>query len=341
MPNRGRPRKNKEIPLSEESKKKVEKGLQEAKEGKISPLEPNDLVEKNNIQISQERRDKLNSVLREINKVNPDSVKYANTLEEKGRQSFGYKCLDKLTGGGILCGNFTTIWGSKGCGKSTIAYKMIATAQKEGKIACYLDIERSYDPIWAKKFGVNVEDLVIVSIKTAEEALDTIIKLCREKVVDLIILDSIQGLTPKQENYQGKGEKERSVEDDSMALLARKLSQFFRMAAAPVSDAKCAILLIGQARMDLGSFIKMDTLSGGHALMHNSRLILRVRRGQKADAPSEKVETEELTETGKKRKETVLLGFDLVIHVDKSQINGCTEGQELHLPFYYDGGIKE
>ncbi len=302
---------------------------------------PNPLVDQNNNQISQERKNRLNATLREINKVLPDSVKYANTIEIKERMSFGYKCLDKLTNGGILCGNFTTLWGSKGCGKSTIAYKMIATAQKNGKIAAYLDIERSYDPTWAAKFGVNTEELVYIACETAEQILDVILKLTREKVVDLIVLDSIQGLTPHGENYAGKGEKEKSVEDDTMALLARKLSQFFRMAAAPVSNAKCAVLLIGQARMDLGSFIKMETLSGGHALLHNSRLILRVRRGQGSDAPSEKVATGEVNEKGKEIRETVKLGFDLVVHVNKSQITGCTEGDEIHVPFYYKGGIKE
>jgi protein RecA len=328
-------------------KNKAEIALEIVRKQECSPVNEhsqivnNPLIEKNNIQISQERKDKLNQTLREINKIIPDSVKYAKDIEVKERQSFGYKCLDKLTGGGIIRGNFTTIWGSKACGKSTIAYKMIATAQKEGKIATYLDIERSYDPLWAAKFEVNVNDLVIVNIETAEQALDTIIKLCREDVIDLIVLDSIQGLTPKQENYAGKGEKERSVEDDSMALLARKLSQFFRMAAAPVSKAKCAILLIGQARMDLSSFIKLETLSGGHALLHNSRLILRCRRGQGADAPTEKKETGKITEKGKPEMKSVPIGFDCVIHVNKSQIQGCTEGDEIHVPFYYKDGIKE
>jgi len=325
-------------PLSEESRKLVEQGLQEAKEGK---LEANPLVEKNNTQISDERKQKLNAVLREINKVMPGSVQYAKDIEVKERQSFGYKCLDKLTGGGIIRGNCSVIWGSKGCGKSTIAMKMIATAQKEGKIAAYLDVERSYDPVWAKRFGVDTENLVYIVCQTAESVMDTVIKLCKEKVVDLIILDSVQGLSPKGEQVEGKSEKPRSLEDDTMALLARKLSQFFRIATPAISDAKCAVLMIGQARMDLSSFIKMETLSGGHALMHNSRLILRCRRGQKTDAPSEKVETGELNEKGKAIKETVQLGFDLVVHVDKSQIQGCTEGQEIHLPFYYDGGIKE
>jgi recombination protein RecA len=212
---------------------------------------------------------------------------------------------------------------------------MIAEAQKKGKLVTYLDVERSYDPIWAKNFGVNTDDLSIVQIDTAEQALDIIIKLCRENVADLIVLDSIQGLTPKGENVAGKGEKEKSVEDDTMALLARKLSQFFRMSTAPVSNAKCAVLLIGQARMDLGSFIKLETLSGGHALMHYSRLILRVRRGQGVDAPVRKFKDE----NGRTKEQK--LGFDLVVHVNKSQVQGCTELSEIHVPFLFDSGIVD
>jgi recombination protein RecA len=337
----GKNKTHKEIPLSEESRKKVEKGLQEAKEGKISLLEPNDLVEKNNIQISQERRDKLNTTLREINKIIPDSVKYANTIEERERLSFGYRCMDKLTNGGIMMGSYTTIWGSKGVGKSTIAYKLIATTQKQGKVVVYIDMERSYDPIWAKSFGVDTENLVYIQTKEAEETLDVVIKLCREKVADLIVLDSLHGMSPHGEQYTGKADKERSLVDDTMALLARKLSQFFRMATPFVSEAKCAILLIGQSRLDLGSFIKCEVLSGGHALAHNSRLILRLRRGQKADGEFEKKETGDIDEKGKKVIEKIQTGFSLVIHVEKSQVRGCTEGNEIATIFNYKEGIKE
>ena len=200
-------------------------------------------------------------------------------------------------------GSYTTIWGSKGVGKSTIAYKAIATAQKEGKIACYIDMERSYDGSWAQSFGVDTENLVYIQTKEAEETLDVVIKLCREKVVDLIVLDSLHGMSPRGEQYEGRANKERSVADDSIALLARKLSQFFRMATPYVADSKCAVLLIGQSRLDLGSFIKCEVLSGGHALFHNSRLILRLRRGQKADGEFEQVETGEVNEKGKPVKE--------------------------------------
>ena len=113
------------------------------------------------------------------------------------------------------------------------------------------------------------------------------------------------------------------------------------MATPYIADAKCALLLIGQARMDLGSFIKMETLSGGHALMHNSRLILRIRRGQGVDAPTEKRPSGKLTEKGKPEMKSVPIGFDAVIHVNKSQIQNCTEGDEIHVPFLYKSGIQE
>jgi len=289
-----------------------------------------------------ERKEKLKGVMRDINKnIDGAKVDYANTIGVRERQSFGYKCLDKLTGGGIERGNCSVIWGSKGCGKTTIALKLIATAQKEGKIAAYLDVERSYDSVWAKSFGVDTENLIYIVCPTAEAVMDTIIKLCKEKVVDVIVLDSIQGLSPHGEQYEGKADKERSVQDDTMALLARKLSQFFRMAMPYISDAKCALLLIGQARMDLGSFIKVETLSGGHALLHNSRLILRIRRGQGVDAPKEKRPTGKITEKGKDEMESIAVGFDVVIKVQKSQIQGCTEGDEVHVPFYSKDGIHE
>lgn len=341
MAKRGRPKKTTNIPLSEESRKKVEKGLQEAKEGKIEKID----LEKELKPLTKEqleRREKLKGVMREINKnIGGANVNYANTIEVKERQSFGYKCLDKLTGGGIIRGNCNVIWGSKGCGKTTIALKLAATAQKEGKIVAYLDVERSYDPVWAKSFGVDTESLVYVICPTAEAVMDTVIKLCKEKVVDVIILDSVQGLSPHGEQYEGKADKERSVQDDTMALLARKLSQFFRMATPAISDAKCALLLIGQARMDLGSFIKMETLSGGHALMHNSRLILRLRRGQKADGEFEKKETGDIDEKGKKVIEKIQTGFALVVHVNKSQIQDCVEGDEITVTFNYKEGIRE
>jgi RecA/RadA recombinase len=346
--------KNKLVPLSEESKKRVEKGLQEAKEGKIERI---DLSEnpgnKDNetqtpvikVELTKEeleRKEKLNSVLKGINKnLGKESIKYANTIEERKRIPFKQKCLNKLTGGGVPEGTYTTIWGGKGCSKTTIVLDLIAEAQGMNKTCAYVNGERSYDPVWAKKRGVDTDKLIVIDVETIEEGLDVVIKLCREKVADLIIFDSIHGLAPKGELYEGKAEKEKSVAQDTMALRARKMTQFFEMATAFVAEAKCAVVLIAQSRMDLSGFIKLEHLTGGHALMHFSRLIMRVRRGQKADAPTEKRKTGKITEKGKDEMEDVQIGFDLVVHIDKSQIPGCTEGDEIHVSFNYKEGIKE
>jgi protein RecA len=361
MANRGRPRKNKE--LSTETKQKVEQGLQEVKEEKIitpskeevkEMLTPNPkIIAPKNELISegigkplsvkrQEKKDKLNNVLRDLNKkLGKNSIKYADTIEVRERISFGHSSIDKLTGGGVPEGQVITIWGSKGTGKTTVILDLIASAQKNGKQCVYINGERSYDPVYAKKRGINTDELAVVDVNTLEDGLDVILKLCRESVADLIIFDSLHGLAPHGELYAGKAEKEKSVADDTMALRARKLSQFFEMANAPIAEAKCAIVMIGQSRMDLSGFVKLETLTGGHALLHGSRLILKFRRGQKADAPTEKRPTGALTEKGKPEIEDIQIGFDFVIRVEKSQIEGCIEQSEIHLPFLYELGIKD
>lgn len=327
----GRHKTNCDCEKCKNKKKKIEKDLVD------KPIENVEELSKDKI----EKKNKLKSILREINKSGKAEIQFANEIEDKGRISFGYKCLDDLTGGGMPKGTYTTVWGSKGCGKSTIAYKAIASLQKQGLTAVYIDMERSFSKIWAEHFGVNTEDLIYVATKEAEDTLDVVIRLCREKVCDLIVLDSLHGMSPHGEQYKGKADKERSVSDDSMALLARKLSQFFRMATPYVSDSKCAVLLIGQSRVDLGSFVKCEVLSGGNALAHNSRLILRVRRGQKVDGEFKKVETGDVNAKGKPVYEKVQTGFSLVVKVEKSQVEKCIENNNIHTVFNYENGIVE
>jgi recombination protein RecA len=357
---RGRPKgsKNKKlVPLSEESLKKVEKGLKEAGEGKIERIDLDKELKKEEPILTpeqKERREKLHRVMGDINKdIKGADINFANTYPIRERQSFGYKCLDKLTNGGIPRGLFSTIWGSKGCSKTTIAIKMVAAAQREGKLVAWIDAEHSYDKEWAFKFGVIQEELAYERPETAEGALDTIIRLVREQVVDLIVLDSIHSLCPKGQLYEGKTDTIKSTGKDTQALRARKLTQFFEMSIDAVSKAKCAVLLIAQSREEIGEFFKIEKLTGGHALLHNSRIIMRVRRGQGVDCPSEII----ITDKPKKDKEgnilkdkkgnikyeteTKKLGFDLVAHIDKSQVQGCTELSEIHVPFYFKEGIKE
>jgi recombination protein RecA len=236
--------------------------------------------------------------------------------------------LNKITGGGAPCGRFSVIWGSKGSGKTTNCYDLVANAQEQGKTCLWIDFERSFDPIWATAQGVNVDDLVLApAFSNAEEAMDMIMTLTKTQAIDLIIIDSIQGLSPMGEQETKKG-VERSMADDTMALLARKLSQFFRMSAGKVAESDCTVVMIGQTRMDLGGYITLEKLSGGNALEHWSSLTLHVRRGPKADAPTRKEDGKDITD-----------GFDMVCRVDKSKV-GADEGKTCHVKFRFGKGIE-
>jgi len=237
--------------------------------------------------------------------------------KEIERIAFQNKELNVLTGGGIPVGRFNVIWGPKGSAKTTTALDVVKTAQGMGKIAYWIDLERSFDPKWAQTMGVDLDALLMAnSFNTAEEAMDSIINLTKKNLVDLIVIDSIQGLSPKGEQETKKG-VDKSLEDDTMALLARKLSQFFRISAAGIAQSECTVLLIGQTRMDLGGFITLEKLSGGNALEHWSSMTIHFRRGKKADAPKKAGEIE---------------GFNLVAKVDKSKV-APQEGKQTLIDF--------
>lgn len=297
-------------------------------------IQPNPLVEQNNNQINKEQDAKLKKVVSDLSKNFGHSVIHLAS-DEKPREKIEFPVpeVSKMLGGGIPYGSFSVLWGNKSCAKSTIAYNLVAQAQSQGKVCAYFDLENSFDRTWAEKNGIQLDKLLLGHFKTAEEAMDTLIKMSKEKVVDFIVLDSIQSLSPKGEQESKKG-KEKSTEDDTMALLARKLSQFFRMAAEGVYSGNVAVLLIGQARTDLGGFIKLETLSGGHALAHWSSLTVKVHRGQKADAPRYKFNV-------KGKKKELIIGFSLVIKLEKTKISGSApESTSIRIPFYYEYAFK-
>lgn len=277
-------------------------------------------------------------IMKEMNKkLGYDALSFGSSLKKRTFLPFPQARLNDLLGGGVPRGLFTCFWGGKSCGKSSDIADLAAETQRNGGVVVYCDLEHSFDIQWAEKRGIVLdgESFIYGDFSMAEDPLDAVIQFCNSQAADLIIIDSIHGLSPKNELVEGKSEKQRSVSDDSMALVARKLSQFFRMAAGPVSRANTAVVLIGQTRMDLGAFIKLETLSGGHALLHWCSIIVHQRRGQKADAPTMKVAD---PETGK--KEEVIIGFDAVFKVTKSKVTGCYEDAELHLPFYKTRGLQ-
>lgn len=282
--------------------------------------------------------DKMDSLKKLMNEVNRNAgrtvMKFASEEETPARAKFKNKYLNELTGGGFVHRRFNILWGPKSAGKTTLCYDVIAEAQKEGKICAFIDLEGTFDAKWAIHMGVDLSKLILgTGYKNAEEAMDDFIKFVKSGAVDLIVLDSVQAMSPKGEQETKKG-VEKSLEDDTMALLARKLSQFFRISASGVYESKACIILVGQARTNLGGFVAFDQLSGGHALHHWSTMTLNVRRGAKSDDPTGKFKNKE---TGK--TETEKIGFASNIKLEKRKVESKVEGTEITIPFYFDEGF--
>lgn len=296
-----------------------------------------------NYKSESERKNALKEALKEINKEHGETlVKLASEEKPKETLSTGIKAIDEFLGGGWVKGNYSVIYGKAGSGKTTFALQSIANAQKEGKICCLIDMERSFDLVRAEQLGVDLKELVLIeNCDTAEQALDIIIDLSKKKVMDFCVLDSIQALSPKGEQETKTG-KQKSIEDDTMALLARKLGQFFRQSSSAVYKGNVAVLLIGQVRTTgLGTFVVKDGLSGGMSVLHWPYQIIYIRKGQAADSPQEDYLEEIDTPDGivkKKRKRPC--GFDCVLHLQKSKSSTSKpEGTQIHVPFYFVSGF--
>lgn len=257
---------------------------------------------------------------------------------ERSTIPFKVNSVNEITSGGIPEGKFSVIWGSKGSAKTTSAYDLVANAQKKKKRCYWIDLERTFNVAWATKQGVDVKNLLLgEKFVTAEEALDSLIFLTKRNAIDFVVIDSIQGLSPEGE-HQSKQGVEKGMSDDTMALVAKKLSQFFRMSSSGVALSNCTVLLIGQTRKDLGGYVTLDKLSGGNALEHWSALTIHLRRGTKADSPAVS------SKTGNKVKpnnpDAKIIGFPLIVRVDKSKV-GPDEGKICNIKFVYGEGNCE
>lgn len=337
----------KQVSLSEESKKLIDRGLQEAKEGKIERIDLEKLAENMNYQLKQnavlnkeqeDRRAELKEVMKDINKEfkDPNMCKFAIDEPAKESLSFGMKELDEFLGGGAVYGNYVIFWGSEGVGKTTLALMQIAEAQRQGKNCVYLDLEHTLDKERMKLFGVNLEDLILIeNTDTAEQAMDIVIRLSKEKVADLIIVDSIQAMSVKEENVEGKGEKNRSMEESEIAALAKKMGKFLRRTCSAIYKGNTAIILIGQARTGgIGTFATHEELTGGRASKFFSMLTVQMRKGQGTDAPTIKIKDEEGKTKDKK------IGFSCVLIINKTKkCASKPELSELRLPYYFASGF--
>lgn len=174
--------------------------------------------------------------------------------------------------GGVPRGRVIEIFGPEASGKTTLTLHIIASLQKMGGVAAFVDAEHALDPVYAKKIGVNIDDLLISQPDTGEQALDIVDTLVRSNGVDVIVIDSVAALTPK-------AEIEGDMGDAHVGLQARLMSQALRKLTAIVSKSKTVVIFLNQTRMKIGVFFgNPETTPGGMALKFYSSVRIDIRR---------------------------------------------------------------
>lgn len=174
--------------------------------------------------------------------------------------------------GGFPKGRVVEVYGPESSGKTTLTLHMIAEVQKKGGLAAFIDAEHALDPEYAKRIGVKLEDLLISQPDNGEQALDICETLVRSNGLDLIVIDSVAALTPRNEI-------EGEMGDSHMGLQARLMSQALRKLTAIISKTNTTVIFINQIRMKIGvMFGNPETTTGGNALKFYASVRLEVRR---------------------------------------------------------------
>ncbi|MDX1916444.1 MAG: recombinase RecA [Rickettsiaceae bacterium] len=174
--------------------------------------------------------------------------------------------------GGLPKGRIIEIFGPESSGKTTLTLHAIAECQKKGGTCAFIDAEHALDPSYAKKLGVNIDELIISQPDTGEQALEIADTLVRSGAIDLVVVDSVAALTPK-------AEIEGEMGDSHMGLQARLMSQALRKLTASISKTNSIIIFINQIRMKIGvMFGSPETTTGGNALKFYASVRLDIRR---------------------------------------------------------------
>ncbi len=185
----------------------------------------------------------------------------------------GCLALDIALGvGGVPKGRIVEIYGPESSGKTTVALHIVAEAQKSGGAAAYIDAEHALDPSYAKKLGVNTDDLIISQPDTGEQGLEIAEALVRSNALDVLVVDSVAALVPR-------AEIEGDMGDSHIGLQARLMSQALRKLTGSINKSKCVVIFINQLREKIGiMFGNPETTTGGRALKFYSSLRLDIRK---------------------------------------------------------------
>jgi len=174
--------------------------------------------------------------------------------------------------GGLPRGRVVEIYGPESSGKTTLALHAIAEAQKAGGVAAFVDAEHALDPVYARKLGVDVDDLIVSQPDTGEQALEITDTLVRSGAVDILVVDSVAALVPR-------AEIEGEMGDSHVGLQARLMSQSLRKLTGSISKSKCLVVFINQLRMKIGvMYGNPETTTGGNALKFYASVRLDIRR---------------------------------------------------------------
>jgi recombination protein RecA len=196
-----------------------------------------------------------------------------NALAAVPGVSTGALSLDLALGGkGIPVGRIVEIYGPESSGKTTLALTVTAHAQKKGGVAAFIDAEHALDPSWARRLGVNVDDLLVSQPDTGEQALEICELLVRSNAVNIIVVDSVAALVPR-------AEIEGEMGDSHVGLQARLMSQALRKLTGAIAKSNCTVVFINQIREKIGvMFGSPETTTGGRALKFYSSIRIDVRR---------------------------------------------------------------
>jgi recombination protein RecA len=174
--------------------------------------------------------------------------------------------------GGLPRGRVIEIYGPESSGKTTLALHAIAEAQKVGGTAAFVDAEHALDPGYAKKLGVDIDELIVSQPDTGEQALEIVDTLVRSNAVDVLVIDSVAALVPR-------AEIEGEMGDSHVGLQARLMSQALRKLTGSISRSRCTVIFINQVRMKIGvMYGNPETTTGGNALKFYASVRLDIRR---------------------------------------------------------------
>lgn len=245
------------------------------------------LVMANEVKIDENKRKALESALSQIEKAygKGSVMKLGDNMhlnvETVPSGSLG---LDLALGvGGVPKGRVVEVYGPESGGKTTVALHMVAEVQKRRGIAGFIDAEHALDPVYAKKIGVDIDNLYISQPDTGEQALEITETMVRSGAVDIVIVDSVAALVPK-------AEIEGEMGDSHVGLQARLMSQALRKLTAIIGKTNCTVIFINQLREKVGvMFGNPETTTGGRALKYYASIRLEVRRGEQIKKDGEAI----------------------------------------------------